>query len=70
MSDITGFLIAIVTVIAGLFGLRFKWKSDAKKEAITKAKEADYEAAADLRDNVDRNLVDRVREMEGRGYRD
>lgn len=35
-----------------------------------KAQEDDYENAADIRDRVDRNLDQRVREMDGRGFRD
>ena len=70
MSDLITILGVIGAAAVGFIGLLFKWKSDGRKEAFREAKEADYEAAADLRDTVDRNLDDRVRKMDGRGYRD
>lgn len=70
MTDLTTLIALVGAAVAALFGLRFKWKSDGRKSALRDAEDADHEAAADLRDTVDRNLVNRVRDMEGRGYRD
>ena len=41
-------------------------RSDARREAI----EDDFENAADIRDRVERDLDKRVREFDGRGFRD
>lgn len=56
--------------LAALAAIVTKSRSAGRKAERTAAKDADYETADDLRRHVDRNLDDRVRQMEGRGYRD
>ena len=41
-----------------------------KKEVLREVREADNEKAAEIHNRVERDLPDRVREMDGRGYRD
>jgi hypothetical protein len=60
---------AVLGVIAVLtFG--FVKKKQGRAEARAEAQEDDYENAADIRDRVSRNLDDRLREYEDRGFRD
>lgn len=74
-------LTEILLAIAGLVGLviggltgRLVGKSQGKREgrndAINEMQEADHERATDIRNRVERDLPDRVREMDGRGFRD
>lgn len=43
---------------------------DGKRRAAKEAELDDYENADSIRDSVDRNLAQRVRDYEGRGFRD
>lgn len=45
-------------------------KREGRKEEKQRAKEADYENAASIRDNVERKLPERLHEFDGRGFRD
>jgi len=74
-------LTEILLAIAGVIGLligglagRLVGKSQGKREgrndAINEMQEADHERATDIRNRVERDLPDRVREMDGRGFRD
>lgn len=63
----------IVTVLGGivaafLYGRRERRKG--RNEARQKAREEDHDKATAIRDRVDRDLPDRVREYDGAGYRD
>ncbi len=70
---IAQFLPWIVTVLGGIaaalvYGRRERQKG--RNEARQKAREQDHEQASAIRDRVDRDLPDRVREYDGAGYRD
>ena len=68
-GDLWPYLIAAVTILAGLYGA--KKKSECHKQAETKAKEADYENAADIRDRVEHGPDERMREAhDDAGWRD
>jgi hypothetical protein len=45
-------------------------KREGRTDARRQAQEDDYENAVDIRDRVDRDLDQRVRDFDGRGYRD
>ena len=70
MSNLAAILTIIGVAVSAIFGMRLKWKSDGRKDAARDARDADHEAADDLRNTVDRDLAGRVRKMDGRGYRD
>ena len=59
--------VAGAAVVLGVWGAgKRQGRSDARREAI----EDDFENAADIRDRVERDLDKRVREFDGRGFRD
>ena len=54
-----------------ILGMKARWESAAVRRDQQKAKEADYENADKIRDRVRQSQsVDRLREFEGRGFRD
>lgn len=63
-------LSAVLTAIGVAFAVFTAGKREGRRNERHKAKEADHENAADIRDRVDRNLDQRLREMDGRGFRD
>jgi len=74
-------LTEILLAIAGVIGLaigglvgrlvgRSQGQREGRNEAINDMQEADHERAENIRDRVERDLPDRVREMGGRGFRD
>lgn len=70
---ITQVLPWIVTVLGGIaaalvYGRRERQKG--RVEERQKAREQDHEKATAIRDRVDRDLPERVREYDGAGYRD
>lgn len=63
----------IVTVLGGIAAALFYGRRERQKgrvEERQKAKEEDHDKASAIRDRVDRDLPDRVREYDGAGYRD
>ena len=70
VQPIIGELAILGVILGGLFGLRASAKRAGRMEQEAKAKEKDHADADALRRTVDRNLDQRVREMDGRGYRD
>lgn len=63
-------LAVIGAALVALAGAVLMGRREGRKDARQKAKDEDHESAADIRGNVRRNLDDRVREMDGRGFRD
>lgn len=63
---IAAFAAFCVAVIVGLLKIR-KSGSDAARREM---RERDYERARNIRDRVERDLPDIMREYEGRGFRD
>lgn len=63
-------LIAAGAALVAALGLFLAGKREGRRDGRRQAQEDDYENAADIRDRVSRNLDQRVREMDGRGYRD
>lgn len=63
-------LASTVAFIGSLIAVSWFSKRAGKKEILHEAKEQDHENAADLRNNIRNHLDERVRKMEGRGYRD
>ena len=63
-------LSAAAAAVAALLTLRAVWRRDGAQEARRRAQEDDYENADAIRDRVDRDLDERVRELDGRGWRD
>lgn len=59
-------LAAFVVFLVAAFAIRRNGASDALREA----QEKDYENADSIRRNVERSLDQRVRDYEGRGFRD
>ena len=54
-----------------ILGMKARWESAAVRRDQQKAKEADHENADKIRDRVRQSQsVDRLREFEGRGFRD
>lgn len=71
---------AVLGVLTGLWGylavaagavvtVALAWFSG-RKSGRNKQQLEDHENAADIRNRVERELPDRVRDMEGRGFRD
>jgi len=59
-----------VAMGVGAVALLFAGRRQGKVKERNRAKEADYERANEIRDRVEFDLADRVREYDGRGYRD
>ncbi len=55
---------------AGIIAVYVTGRRDGGKKAKSKMKEADHANAAEIRDRVDRGRDERVRELDGQGYRD
>lgn len=67
MSDT---LLAIIVVVLAALGFGGRQYIKGRSDMRTKQQERDRERANDIRDRFERDLPDRVREYEGRGYRD
>lgn len=59
-------LAALAGIVLAILAIR----RDAANDALRKHREADNENADRIRDDVERNLSDRLREYDERGYRD
>jgi len=59
-----------VAMGVGAVALFFAGRRQGKVKERNRAKEADNERANEIRDRVEFDLADRVREYDGRGYRD
>jgi hypothetical protein len=62
-----GLAVAAVVTFAGVIAHQ---RRDAVQDDRHKAREADNENANDIRNTVERDLPNRVREYEGHGFRD
>ena len=62
-----GLAVAAVVAFAGIIAHQ---RRDAVQDDRHKAKEADNENANDIRNTVERDLPDRVRQFEDHGFRD
>jgi hypothetical protein len=60
---------ALVALLA-FAGIIAQQRHDAAQDERREAENDDYENAADIRNRVERNLDDRVREFDGSGFRD
>lgn len=65
-SKVAQWAAAFVVFVAAVLAIRRSGANDALREA----KEEDYENADSIRRNVERSLDQRVRDYEGRGFRD
>lgn len=61
---------AAASFLAFFLGLRTVWRREGAQSQKQKAKEADHEQAQDIRDRVDADLPDRVRDFDNSGWRD
>jgi hypothetical protein len=62
-----GMAVAAVVAFAGIIAHQ---RRDAVQDDRHKAREADNENATDIRNSVERDLPDRVRQFENHGWRD
>jgi len=69
-SDLLPYLVAAVAALAAVLGYGARQKAVGRKDAETKAKEADHENATDIRDRVERDLPERVHDLDDAGFRD
>lgn len=69
-SDLWPILLAIGAGIATILGYGARQRAKGRKQAETKAEEADDEHADDIRDRVERGLPERVRKHDDAGWRD
>lgn len=69
-SKFGGYLIAAGAVFAVLFSWASSKKTEGQREERAEAKERDDEKAAEIRDRVERDLDDRLREFDQSGWRD
>lgn len=65
-SRLARWLAALGAVVLAVLAIR----ADAKRDARRDMEEEDREAANDIRDRVERDLPDRLRQYEGHGFRD
>jgi Ni/Co efflux regulator RcnB len=63
-------LVQAIAALAGIALAILAIRRDAANDALRKHKEADNENADRIRDNVERNLDDRMHDYNERGYRD
>jgi hypothetical protein len=70
IADLLPYLIAIAGGIAALLGYGARQKAKGRSEARMKSKEADHEKAAEIRNRIESDLSDRLREFDDAGYRD
>lgn len=70
LAELLPWVIGGATVILALFGYGRAKKHEGRKETYIEMKAKDHEAASELRDRVDLNLDDRVRQFDDAGYRD
>jgi hypothetical protein len=64
-----GLGVAVAAAVA-FAGIIIHQRRDAVQDDRHKAREADNENATDIRNSVERDLSDRVREYDGHGFRD
>lgn len=67
---IAGAVVFLIGAITGRIVGKSQGKREGRNDAINDMQEADHERALDIRNRVERDLPDRVREMDGRGFRD
>lgn len=65
-SRLARWLALLAAVVLAVFAIR----RDAKRDAIRDMEEDDHENAADLRDRVERDLPERLRQYASHGFRD
>lgn len=65
-----GWLYAALAFLGVLGAAWVAGKREGRRDERHEAQEADYENAADIRDRIDRNRDQRVRELDDAGYRD
>jgi len=69
-SEIIQWLLGGLGAFAAILFYGRHQRRKGKKEVLREAQEADHENASEINDRVERHLDQRVREMDGRGYRD
>lgn len=70
LGPVIPYIIGALAFVAALWGWGKSKKEEGRRTERQEAQEADYENAADIRDRVDRNRDQRVRELDDAGYRD
>lgn len=69
-NKIVQWVIAMAGFVVAFLAYGKSQQRKGKKEVLREVQEADHENAAEINDRVERDLPDRVSEMDGRGYRD
>ena len=69
-SKLAQWIAVAVSAIVAILTFGQLQKRKGRKEERRKAKEADNENAAEIRDRVERDLPDRVRDFDDAGFRD
>ncbi len=70
LRKLGGWLYAALAGVGALLGMWWLGKHEGRRTERQEAREADYENAADIRDRVDHNRDQRLRELDDAGYRD
>ena len=70
LANIAELATGLGALFAMLIGLRWKWKRDGVKQAKLDLDKKDRERADEIRDSLDRNRAQRVRELDDAGWRD
>ena len=70
LSELLPWAIGILATLGALWGWGRSKKAEGRQETYIEAKARDHEKATAIRDTVERDLPDRVREYDDAGYRD
>jgi hypothetical protein len=68
--DFLPYILGLFAVVGGIWGYGAAKKKAGAAAHAQEAKDEDFEHAADIRADVRDKRVERLRELEGRGYRD
>ena len=70
LAEFWGYLVGAGVLVAALLGLGRSKKVEGKREERAEAKERDHEKAAEIRNRVERDLDQRLRDHNDSGWRD
>jgi hypothetical protein len=74
LAELLPWAIGIFATLGAIFGISWSKERTGRKqgrqETYIEAKARDHEKASEIRDRVERDLPDRVREYDDAGYRD
>lgn len=69
LAELLPWAIGLTAAILGLWGYGWSKKAEGRKETYIEMKARDHENADDIRNRVDGNLDQRVRELDDAGWR-